>query len=112
MKRNQRPKYAFYTIVSLIAFCAVANGLIRFVKLKNDQIEVSRQIEEVEDQIAEAQLDIQMERIAKSRLLNRFQIAQRLKQQDSNMIPITFDAVETLPFDPSQQPEAFASTQP
>ncbi len=112
MKRNSRPNYTFSVILSLCAFVAIAAGLIRFVKLKNQQIELSRQIEEVEDQIAEAELDIQMEQIAKSRLLNRFQVAQRLKQQDSNLVPITFDVVETLPFDESYEPEVLASAKP
>lgn len=96
---NSRPNFLFIAFIGIATLAFLAAGSIRFVYLKNSQLQVIREIEEVEDTIAEAELDIKMEKINKNRILNRFELAARLKKQESNLEPISFANLETLPLE-------------
>lgn len=76
-------------IMWLIAFAALTCGAgITYAVLKNDQIQVARDIKQMNEEIASCELTKEYYRSKTSSLTSRWAIRDRLAQDKSNLQPI------------------------
>lgn len=84
-------------IMWLIAFAALTCGAgITYAVLKNDQIQVARDIKQMNEEIASCELTKEYYRSKTSSLTSRWAIRDRLAQDKSNLQPIEPSAVEYI----------------
>lgn len=82
-------------LIVLVVGMVVAAGVI-FVVLKNRQIEVARETEQVEERIAKLEMDIKTAEMRIDQLTNRYAMRDQLRQAGSVLKPIPAAAVETV----------------
>ena len=84
-------------IMWLIAFASLTCGAgITYAVLKNDQVQVTRDIKQMTDAIASCALTGEYSRSTTSSLTSRWAIRDRLAQDKSNLQPIDPAAVEYI----------------
>ena len=84
-------------IMWLIAFPSLTCGAgITYAVLKNDQVQVTRDIKQMNDEIASCELTGEYYRSKTSSLTSRWAIRDRLAQDKSNLQPIDPAAVEYI----------------
>ena len=84
-------------IMWLIAFATLTCGAgITYAVLKNDQIQVARDIKQMNEEIASCDLTKEYYRSKTSSLTSRWAIRDRLAQDKSNLQPIEPSAVEYI----------------
>lgn len=84
-------------IMWIISFAALTCGAgITYAILKNDQIQVSRDIKQIHDEIVSCELTREYYRSKTSSLTSRWAIRDRLMQDKSNLQPIEASRVEYL----------------
>lgn len=84
-------------IMWLIAFASLTCGAgITYAVLKNDQIQVARDIKQMNEEIASCELTKEYYRSKTSSLTSRWAIRDRLAQDKSNLQPIEPSAVEYI----------------
>lgn len=84
-------------IMWLIAFAALTCGAgITYAVLKNDQIQVARDIKQMNEEIASCELTKEYYRSKTSSLTSRWAIRDRLAQDKSNLQPIEPSAIEYI----------------
>lgn len=84
-------------IMWLIAFASLTCGAgITYAVLKNDQVQVTRDIKQMNDEIASCELTGEYYRSKTSSLTSRWAIRDRLAQDKSNLQPIDPAAVEYI----------------
>ena len=77
-------------IMWLIAFAALTCGAgITYAVLKNDQIQVARDIKQMNEEIASCELTKEYYRSKTSSLTSRWAIRDRLAQDKSNLQPLS-----------------------
>lgn len=88
-------------LVWLIAFAALTCGAgITYAVLKNDQIQVARDIRQTEEEISSCDLTTEYYRSKTSSLTSRWAIRDRLTQDKSSLQPIDSAAVEYITPEP------------
>lgn len=85
-RRTTKPHLGLGSIVLLIAAAVVmASAGIFYAYIKNRQINVSREIQRVEDRISQHRLDIATDEMLLAEQLNPFLIRDRLKEISSDL---------------------------
>jgi len=102
---------SFSVFIIAIAAIIVASGGVLFAYFKNRQIEVAREIENVEDRIAKHEMDIKTSEMRVDQMTNRYAMRDQLRQNGSALIAIPANAVESVVPEASA-PGAVALAQP
>jgi len=110
-RRNNENLGAFAVFLIALAAIIVVSGGVLFAYLKNRQIEVAREIENVEDRIAKHEMDIKTAEMRVDQLTNRYAIRDQLRQNGSSLMAIPPSAVESVVPD-AAAPSAVALAQP
>ena len=111
-RRNERQKSIHPT--TIIAICTAlllaTIGGVWQAWLKNRQIQVMREIDQIERICGQHQLDIRTTQMRMDQLLNRFAIREQLQQLGSNLQPIPMGITEDVPLHPApdHQPQIAA----
>lgn len=109
-RRRHDPRKEGIHPTTVIAIClaigAATAGGVWQAWLKNRQIQVMREIDQVERQAGQHQLDIRTAQMRMDQLLNRFAIRQQLSDLGSGMKPIPMGVTEEIPLHPESAPES------
>jgi hypothetical protein len=101
-RRNHTPVHRFLHFVLLAAAAIGAAGGVLIACYKNRQVRIARQIEQVEQRIAEHEDDIRTVQMRMDQMLNRYVMRDQLRDLGSIMLPIPKSAIEVV--DPSSPP--------
>jgi uncharacterized protein HemX len=107
-KRNESPKKSIHptTVLAIcLAIVTAALGGVWQAWLKNRQIQVAREIDQLERQAGQYQLDIRTAQMRMDQLLNRFAIRQQLSDLGSSMQPIPMGITDEIPLHPEPEKE-------
>ncbi len=107
-KRNHSPKKGIHptTVIAIcLALGTAALGGVWQAWLKNRQIQVMREIDQIERQAGQHQLDIRTTQMRMDQLLNRFAIRQQLSDLGSTLKPIPMGVSEEIPLHPEVEKE-------
>ena len=100
-RRTVRPHLSFGSIALLIpAAIVMASAGVFHAYIKNRQINVSREIQRVEDTISQYQLDIATDEMLLAAQLNSVRIRARLKEISSDLRSIPQGAVKEVSASP------------
>ena len=92
----------------LVMVLSAAGGVLH-AYYKNRQIQTAREIDAIERRIGQYQLDIQTTRYRTDQRLNRYAMAERLKENSSSLRPIPMLVVEEVdPVPPARNSVASA----
>ena len=109
-RRKSAPRHhasVFFAIIFGLAVAAAGGVLHAYYK--NRQIQTAREIDAIERRIGQYQLDIQTTRYRTDQLLNRYAMAERLKENSSSLRPIPMLVVEEVdPVPPARNSVASA----
>lgn len=110
-RRNQpKPSPVPILAVLMIALFATCGGVF-YVSCKNRQIEITREIDQIERNIEHRRLDIRTMEMRMDQLLNRFVIRKRLQEHGSGLRPISVAVVEEIRLE-SETDRSVASASP
>ncbi len=110
-RRTAKRTLGFGSIVLLVAAAVViASAGIFHAYVKNRQVNVSREIQRVEDLISQHELDIKTDEMLLGEQLNRFLIRDRLKEFSSDLRPIPAAAVREIDPAPALHPAVAGSS--
>lgn len=107
-KRNESPKKGIHptTVIAICLALTIATlGGVWQAWLKNRQIQVAREIDQIERQCGQHQLDIRTTQMRMDQLLNRFAIRQQLSDLGSTLKPIPMGVTEEVPLHPAPKKE-------
>lgn len=105
-RRIVRPNLSLGSIVLLIvAALVIASAGVFHAYVKNRQINVTRQIEDVERRIQQGELDIKTRQMLLDEQLNRYLIRAKLKEISSDLRPIRVPDVREIEVSPGNAPE-------
>lgn len=107
-KRNAKSSKGIHPTTVIAIFLALgtaAAGGVWQAWLKNRQIQVMREIDQIERQSGQHQLDIRTTQMRMDQLLNRFAIRQQLNDMGSTMRPIPMGITEEIPLNPATDKE-------
>lgn len=97
-RRSSKPTLGMGSVIMLIAAALViASAGVFHAYIKNRQVNVTRDIQRVEERIAQHELDIQTYQMRLDEALNRFLIRDRLKEISSDLRSITAKDVREIP---------------
>ncbi len=111
-RRAQAALNPFLILVMVGAAAIGAAGGILIAFYKNRQVQVAREIEQVEERIAAHEDDIRTVQMRMDQMLNRYVLRDQLREFGSVLRPIPKSAIEVV--DPSRPPpsRAVASARP
>lgn len=111
-RRSQASGNRFLIMVMLTAAAIAAAGGVLFAYYKNRQVEIAREIEQVEGRIAGHEDDIRTVQMRMDQMLNRYVMRDQLRELGSTMQPIPKSVIDVV--DPSrpQPPRTVASARP
>lgn len=101
-RRNEKRPSAMVYVAIILAAAISIGGVIAHAYFKNRQIQVNRQITEVENSIGQYRLDINVTKMRMDELLNRFAMRKQLEDLGSDLRPIPSGFAEDL--DPNLVP--------
>lgn len=96
-RRKNAPRHhasVFFAIIFGIAIAA--GGGILHAYYKNRHIQIAREIDAIERRIGQYQLDVQTTRYRTDQLMNRYAMAERLKENSSSLKPIPLLVIEEV----------------
>lgn len=111
-RRAHIPDHRFLHFVMIAAAAIGAAGGVLFAYYKNRQVQVAREVEEVEQRIAEHEDETRTLQMRMDQVLNRYVMRDQLRELGSAMQPIPKSAIEVI--DPSrpQPSRTVASARP
>ena len=112
-RRKQQPnKISVCAIIAVILTVSIgAAGGVLYAYYKNQQIKITREIDEISRNIEHCRLEIRTTDMRTDQLLNRYLIRKRLEEQGSRLRPISVAVVEEIQVKP-KQPDRVASAVP
>ncbi|MEK7951362.1 hypothetical protein [Luteolibacter soli] len=84
----------FITLI-LAALVVIAGGIMHAVA-KNSQVQVERQIDQAQKRIEQTKVQIRMVEVRTDKMLDRFEMKERLKQSASGLVSITPADIEEV----------------
>ena len=84
----------FITLI-LAALVVIAGGIMHAVA-KNSQVQVERQIDQAQTRIEQTKVKIRMIEVRTDKMLDRFEMKERLKESASGLVPITPADIEEV----------------
>ena len=94
------------TVIAIcIALTIATLGGVWQAWLKNRQIQVKREIDQIERLCGQHQLDIRTTQMRMDQLLNRFAIREQLNELGSTLQPIPMGITEEIPLHPPAEKE-------
>lgn len=91
---NRTPAMVYFAL--FIAAAIVAGGGIFHAYCKNQQVQISRDIDQIDRRVEQCRLDIRTTEMRMDQLLNRFTIRQQLVQSGSSLRPIVMGVTEEI----------------
>lgn len=112
-RRKQQPtRISASTLIAVILAASICASVgIMYVKCKNRQIRISREIDEISRNIEHCKLEIRSTSMRTDQLLNRYLIRKRLQEQGSRLRPINVAVVEEIQLK-AKKPDSVASAVP
>lgn len=108
-KSAQRHQGSIFFAIFLGLAIAAAGGVLH-AYYKNRQVQIAREIDAIESRIGQYQLDMQTTRYRADQLLNRYAMAERLKENSSTLRPIPLLVIEEVdPTPPARNSVASAT---
>lgn len=112
-RRRNQPTLSRFTILVLLAGAVItAFGAILFACYKNRQVQLAREIEDVEQQIAAHEDEIRTVQMRMDQLLNRYVMRDQLRELGSTMRAIPPGAVEVVADPANPPPHTMATVRP
>ncbi len=110
-RRNEprTPVSVFFAVI--LATVIVAGGGVLHAFYKNRQIQITREIDAIDQRVEQYRLDIRTTEMRMDQLLNRFVIRKQIEDNGSLLRPIPLDAIEEIDAAPSGR-HSVASTAP
>ena len=87
--------YAILITLILAALVVICGGIMHAVA-KNSQVQVERQIDQAQTRIEQTKVKIRMVEVRTDKLLDRFEMKERLKESASGLVPITPADIEEV----------------
>ena len=96
-RRRNEPRTPASVFFSLFLAAAIAaSGGVLHVFYKNRQIQVSREIDAIDQRVKQSRLAIDTVEVRMDELLNRFAIRQQIEKSGSQLRPIPLGVVEEI----------------
>ncbi len=112
-RRRDEPKTSASVIIAIILAATIAGGGgVLHVICKNRQIQVSREIDEIERNVEHYRLEIRTSEMRMDQLLNRFVIRKQLEENGSSLRPISAALVEEIHIEPLADRRRVAAATP
>ncbi|MDX1680367.1 MAG: hypothetical protein R3242_06520 [Akkermansiaceae bacterium] len=110
-RRKDQPKTSACAMIAVLLTVAIgAAGGVLYAYYKNQQIQITREIDEISRSIEHCRLEIRTTDMRVDQLLNRYQIRKQLEEQGSRLRPISVAVVEEIKMKPEPtDPVASAS---
>lgn len=102
-RRNEPRTQASVFFGVILATVIVAAGGVLHAYYKNRQIQISREIDAIDQRVEQYRLDIRTTEMRMDQLLNRFVIRKQIEQNGSLLRPIPLDAIEEIDAVPSSR---------
>ena len=111
-RRKDQPKTSVCAIIAVILTVTIgAAGGVLYAYYKNQQIKITREIDEISRSIEHCRLEIRTTDMRTDQLLNRYLIRKRLEENGSRLQPISVAVVEEIKVKP-EEPDSVASNSP
>ncbi len=111
-RKQQQSKISACALIAVILTVSIAaTGGVMYVKFKNRQIQITREIDEISRDIEHCRLEVRTIDMRTDQLLNRYLIRKRLEEQRSRLRPINVAVVEEIQLKP-KEPDSVASAVP
>lgn len=109
-RRKSAPRHHASVFFAIFFGLAIASaGGVLHAYYKNRQVQIAREIDAIERRIGQYQLDMQTTRYRTDQLLNRYAMAERLKENSSSLRPIPLLVIEEVdPVPPARNSVASA----
>lgn len=110
-RRNEsRTHVSVFFAVILAAVIMAAGGVLHAI-YKNQQIQITREIDAIDRRVEQYRLDIRTTQMRMDQLLNRFVIRKNIEENGSALRPIPLGVVEEIDAIPASR-QSVASTAP
>ena len=110
-RRRDQPKTSASVFIAVILAAAIAGGGgVLHVICKNRQIQITREIDEIERNVEHYRLEIRTSEMRMDQLLNRFVIRKQLEENGSSLRPISVAVIEEINLDPPERRSVAAAT--
>ena len=111
-RRKDQPKTSACALIAVILTVAIgAAGGVLYAYYKNQQIQITREIDEISRKIEQCRLEIRTTGMRTDQMLNRYLIRKRLEEQGSRLRPISVAVVEEIRMKP-EGADSVASNSP
>ena len=111
-RRKDQPKTSVCAIIAVILTVTIgAAGGVLYAYYKNQQIKITREIDEISRSIEHSRLEIRTTEMRTDQLLNRYLIRKRLEEHGSRLRPISVAVVEEIQAKP-KQPDSVVANSP
>lgn len=104
--RSEPTTHISVFITLILAALVVVTGGLMHVVAKNSQIQVEREIDKAETRIEQTRVKIRMVEVRTDKLLDRYQLKERLQESGSGLVPITPADIEEVRPQPAAAPRA------
>ncbi len=94
--RSEPTTHISVFITLILAALVVITGGIMHAVAKNSQVQVERQIDQAQTRIEQTKVKIRMIEVRTDKLLDRFEMKERLKESASGLVPITPADIEEV----------------
>lgn len=96
-RRKSAPRHTASAFIGIFLGVAIAaSGGVLYAFYKNRQVQIAREIDAIEKRIGQHQLDMQTTRYRMDEVLNRYAIAERLKENSSSLKAIPLAVIEEV----------------
>ncbi len=95
-RRNESRTPAIVYIALFLAAAIAASGGVLHAYYKNRQVQVSREIDQIDRRVEQCRLDIRTTEMRMDQLLNRFAIRKQIEENGSSLRPIPTGVVEDI----------------
>jgi uncharacterized membrane protein affecting hemolysin expression len=94
--RSEPTTHISVFITLILAALVVITGGIMHAVAKNSQVQVERQIDQAQTRIEQTKVKIRMVEVRTDKLLDRFEMKERLKESVPGLVPITPADIEEV----------------
>jgi len=110
-RRRDQPKTSASVFVAVILAATIAaGGGVLHVLCKNRQIQITREVDQIERDAEHYRLEIRTTEMRMDQLLNRFVIKKQLEENNSTLRPISVAVVDEINLDPPERRNVVAAT--
>lgn len=94
-RSQPKPGYTIFVAACIFASISIYSG-VQFAMLKNAQVRLGREIRKTDERIKDYQGDIQMVGVRMDKMMDRFELREKLQRQNTLLVPNTHRDIEEI----------------